>query len=459
MKQNAMKNINPRPQTPGRPGWIALRLLAACAVLLLPLAASAADSNPPDRLTYQSFLVDANGLALGNSAPKNYDVVFRIFAAQTGGVAKWTEQQTITVDKGYFSVLLGEGAQVASDLRPPLSQLFTGADASDRYVEITVKGIGGGGSDSTITPRLRLLTSPYAFLARNATALVSQNGASLVTTANGALTVNGSIAATSITGSGAGLSGLTAGQIPNLDASKITSGTLADARIPNLAGTKITSGTVADARLSSNVALRNSPNTFTQTQNFIGDMKAFGNLSLEGGSSRVNINTPANTVATITAKAQPGDAYLLYLESSSDVGFFVRSNGDAVANGNIQAVGNITANGKSVAVGEETLRIVRGIINLPTITTTQSAGEKGTGYTVQKVTVAGVSSLCWRIRFTQSFLGVPSCTANSLGQFDYDNHIAILEATSGYVTLASVDNDGTLFQDNDKISFIVVGPR
>ena len=38
-------------------------------------------------------------------------------------------------------------------------------------------------------------------------------------------------------------------EIPNLDASKITSGTLADARIPNLDTTKITSGTLADARI------------------------------------------------------------------------------------------------------------------------------------------------------------------------------------------------------------------
>lgn len=41
-----------------------------------------------------------------------------------------------------------------------------------------------------------------------------------------------------------------AADIPNLDASKITSGTLADARIPNLSAGKITSGTISNARLS-----------------------------------------------------------------------------------------------------------------------------------------------------------------------------------------------------------------
>ena len=43
---------------------------------------------------------------------------------------------------------------------------------------------------------------------------------------------------------------LDASKIPNLDASKITSGSLADARIPNLTTAKITSGTFADARIA-----------------------------------------------------------------------------------------------------------------------------------------------------------------------------------------------------------------
>ena len=66
----------------------------------------AADANPPERMTYQGFLVDGNGAALGNSAPANYDVVFRIYNAKSGGTPIWSEQQTVTVDKGYFSVLL-----------------------------------------------------------------------------------------------------------------------------------------------------------------------------------------------------------------------------------------------------------------------------------------------------------------------------------------------------------------
>jgi hypothetical protein len=167
------------------------QLLASVFVFLAILicgVAHAADSNPPERMTYQGFLVDGNGNALAPSAPKNYDVIFRIYDSQSGGNLKWSEQQTVTVDKGYFSILLGEGSQVGSESHAALSTIFTGADASDRFVGLTVKGIGAGNSDVDIMPRLRLLTSPYTFLARN-----SVNAANLANSASSQIvTVSGS---------------------------------------------------------------------------------------------------------------------------------------------------------------------------------------------------------------------------------------------------------------------------
>jgi microcystin-dependent protein len=154
-----------------------------------------ASGNPPARMTYQGYVVDANGNILGNTntGPKNYDVIFRIWNDQTASATAnrvWTEQQTITVDKGYFSVLLGEGSAYSNEPNPPLSSVYTNStDASDRYVEITVLGIGPNGTPSTIMPRLRLVTSPYAFLAENAV-----NAANLVNSTNGqVMVVSGSM--------------------------------------------------------------------------------------------------------------------------------------------------------------------------------------------------------------------------------------------------------------------------
>ena len=221
--------------------------LAAAALLLVLHAAPAwgASGNPPEDLSYQGFLVDANGNLLGstNTGPKNYDVIFRIYNDQSlSGLANrlWAEQQTITVDKGYFSVLLGEGSQYASEPRPVLSSLFTNAvDASDRFVEITVKGIGAGGADSTILPRMRLLSSPYAFLAKyavGANTLVSGLYGSVVTMSktnvginktspNSALDVNGTIMSTGLNvQGGATLTG--AATMANVTASNVTATTV-----------------------------------------------------------------------------------------------------------------------------------------------------------------------------------------------------------------------------------------
>jgi microcystin-dependent protein len=105
------------------------------------------------------------------------------------------------VDKGYFSVLLGE-------ITPNLSALFASQTASDRYVEMTVKGIGSGGTDATIMPRLRLLTVPYAFLAQNS--MHATNAAYLVNTNNAqVVSVTGTniVLAGSVTGASATLAG------------------------------------------------------------------------------------------------------------------------------------------------------------------------------------------------------------------------------------------------------------
>ncbi|MDA7520716.1 tail fiber domain-containing protein [bacterium] len=155
-----------------------IRNIAVLATVAIALGqadvARAADANPPERMTYQGYLVDGNGAALGKDVPANYDVVFRIYDAKSGGNKLWSEQQTVTVDEGYFSVLLGEGVKFSNEIHGNLSVAFDGADASDRFIGITVSGLGGG--DTEIAPRLRLVTSPYAYTATQARRLTDGSG-------------------------------------------------------------------------------------------------------------------------------------------------------------------------------------------------------------------------------------------------------------------------------------------
>lgn len=225
------------------------RGLLLIASLLLILAGGrieglAATAGVPERMAYQGFLTDGDGAPLGNDTPTAYTIVFKLFSEQSGGELIWDEQQTVTVDKGYFSVLLGEGLEVTTGRHPDLSTVFVGDTASDRYIEMTVRGIGAGSppADVTILPRLRLLSSAYAFLAANAQGLVNQQGGSLVSDTGNGITVTGNIA----------VSGAITGDI---DGSNITG---------NLNGSALVDRSVPDSKLSSNVPLlNNNLNAFT----------------------------------------------------------------------------------------------------------------------------------------------------------------------------------------------------
>lgn len=156
----------------------------ACLGVLILMGGSvgslnAASANPPDRLTFQGTLVDGSGQVLGavDAGVVHCSIVFRIYsdATATATTARlWTERQAVAVENGVFSVVLGEGGAYSSEPRPALSTLFTNWNVSDRYIEMTVQGMGPGGGDLTLLPRMHMVASPYGMLARNANRLAGQ---------------------------------------------------------------------------------------------------------------------------------------------------------------------------------------------------------------------------------------------------------------------------------------------
>ncbi len=182
--------------------------LFGLALALAPLVASAQSPNarPPGQISYQSYLTDANGIPLATNTPKNYNILFRIYNDATATAATnvlWGEQQVVTVDRGFFTVQLGAGSPIAGGgayWTNDLSGVFSGPDASSRYVGITVQGLTT--PDAEIAPRLRSLASPYALLAATANnasnAVNAVNAANAVSAQNAANAVNANNATTAV---------------------------------------------------------------------------------------------------------------------------------------------------------------------------------------------------------------------------------------------------------------------
>jgi len=100
----------------------------------------------PKLLTYQGILKDSPG----NLLTGTYSMTFKIYSASTGGTALWTETQSgVSASSGRFSVQLGSVTTLNLDF------------SQDYWLGIQV------GTDSEMTPRVKLTSVGYAYMADN----------------------------------------------------------------------------------------------------------------------------------------------------------------------------------------------------------------------------------------------------------------------------------------------------
>lgn len=157
-------------------------------LLALPLLAAQlafAQSSVPGAISYQGRVADANGVLIGDTGPVNRKVTLRIYDAATATTPIYAEEQTVTINKGVFSVLVGQGLQVGSEPRPAIATVFNG---SERFLGVTVDD-GGAAPDPEITPRQQIVSTAFAFTAKNAEVAGSVQQASGTSNINW-LTVN-----------------------------------------------------------------------------------------------------------------------------------------------------------------------------------------------------------------------------------------------------------------------------
>jgi hypothetical protein len=154
-------------------------VLALCFVLLVPLATAA----PLQTISYQGYLTNASSVPVTNPA---LSMTFSLFDASGGGSALWSESQSVTVTNGQFNVALGAGALQAG---VPLGSL---AFDAPYYLEVTA-GV------ETLSPRMALSVSPYAFRAMSLEPSAAVAG-SQITGAITSATISGSLVTGAIPG-------------------------------------------------------------------------------------------------------------------------------------------------------------------------------------------------------------------------------------------------------------------
>ena len=149
------------------------RLLLALTPLVTTLHAAV-----PSTVNYQGTVYDSTCIPIGNTTAVNRKVIFRFYDASTAGTKLWTEEQTVTIYKGEFSVVLGNGTtatgSASSESRPALDTIFT-SNAITRYLEIMVDNGDNAitASDTPISPRQLITTGFYTFHAQVADGIAS----------------------------------------------------------------------------------------------------------------------------------------------------------------------------------------------------------------------------------------------------------------------------------------------
>ncbi|UCH09034.1 MAG: hypothetical protein JSU61_07225 [Fidelibacterota bacterium] len=108
----------------------------------------------PRTITYQGVLRDSNGDLV---ATNNYEMIFRLFTTETGGIENWSEEHSqgngnaVWVEDGIFSVELG------------INPTFYGGDAAPFDLPYWLQiEVWTGSAWETQQPRTKLTAVPYA---------------------------------------------------------------------------------------------------------------------------------------------------------------------------------------------------------------------------------------------------------------------------------------------------------
>lgn len=168
-------------------------ILAALCALPGFLAAQTITTGVPGFISYQGRVLNSTGALVGSPTPVNRTVIFRVWDHPSNtltGNLIYSEQQTVTIAEGEFSVLVGQGVATTgsqfgySETAKKLADIATAFGGSTRYLGVTVDD-GTAAVDNEITPRQQIVSSAFSFRAKFAETLGTSTSTALTTVDSG----------------------------------------------------------------------------------------------------------------------------------------------------------------------------------------------------------------------------------------------------------------------------------
>lgn len=135
--------------------------LALLASLLLAGSVTQASQDVPAAINYQGRLLNSSGSSVADGS---YTLDFKLYGAATGATFLWGASVSVTVTGGYFNVVLGDGGSpIAGATYSTITSALAGTSTPFLGITITSDNTGTRiNNPQEITPRLRLVSSPYA---------------------------------------------------------------------------------------------------------------------------------------------------------------------------------------------------------------------------------------------------------------------------------------------------------
>ena len=398
--------------------------LTIAPLLLVALAASTqSQAAVPDLINYQAYVTDAGGTPIGTGTPVNRTVVFRFWNHATDSADPnrlYGESQTVTINEGDFSVLIGQGTPTGEvNVYASIADVFAGAEV---FLGITVDdGDGNLANDSEISPRQQIVTTAFAFRSK-----VAESVTDLAIT-------TGMLAGNAVTENQLGPGAVTSAK---LDTDAVSSGNIVNGTVASvdLANNAVTNNKIlADAVTGAKIA----PGTIQASDLQAGAVTGgFGGVIADGTVTASDLATDSVGPSEIATNAVGADELAANSVFSVDI-----VNGQVISD---------DLGFETITATLENLRIVRGAGSAAGSVGPVNGPVWGSGFTYQKTGGAV------EVTFNTPFTNTPSVTAN-----------AFTDIGPAICTISEIGNNGfkiiiwdvNAFGVNSPFIFIAIGPR